>query len=161
MSSLNQFNSFEEMCENPEIQAMVHTVASKFYGSLDQNEIESEINLTLFEVWKKFDERRGKVSTYLFRALRNNLAKLSMKYQREYGPHMSYVTDDILPTDNNRHMKFELLDGLSKKQKSIVNQHVFQELGFDEIAENHGLDEELTKRIYESAIKLLKKYEKD
>ena len=96
MSNLDNFETFEDMCESHEIKSMVGSIVASFYGLLDPDEIESEVNLTLFNVWKQHDQRRGKVSTYLFRALKNNLVKLVKRKEKQ--PTYISVVEDIFPS---------------------------------------------------------------
>jgi len=155
MSKLS-FNSFEEMYNDEEIKAMVYKAVSKYRPYLDKDTIDSEADMTLLSVWRLHDESKGKVSTYLYTALFNNLNRLLRK--KYNSPVDVRINEDIFPDISiTQENAFELLDSLNPKEKDIVSSHILYGETFVSIGKKMKMKPSKVSRILKKSIKKVKK----
>jgi DNA-directed RNA polymerase specialized sigma24 family protein len=144
------------MANDEQIKAMVYRASQKFARYLDPTDLESEVNYTLFRVWRLHSEKRGKVSTYLYNALYHNLKRLcgASKAQEK----LSHVNQDIfLDNKSMTPASSEILDGLEKEEKKIVMDYVVENKSFNEMAKERKETIYKTIKEYERVIEKLKK----
>lgn len=155
MSKLS-FNSFEEMYDNEEMKAMVYKAVSKYAPYLDKDIIDSEVGMTLLSVWRLHDESKGKVSTYLYSSLFNNLNRLLRK--KYSSPANVRINEDIFPDLSvSQENAFELLDSLDPKEKDIVASHILYGETFVSIGKKLKMKPSKVSRILKKSLKKVKK----
>jgi len=155
MSNLENFSSFEEMRNDEQIKAMVYRASEKYSRYLDPQDLESEIGYTLFRVWRLHNGKRGKVSTYLYNSLNNNLRKLCEKTKSE-GKKRSVNDDVFMDYRSNNPSINEILDGLKSSEKELVFDRVVNGKTFTELSKKHNTTLYKIMKKYDNCIEKLK-----
>lgn len=155
MSSLD-FDSFEEMKQDEEIRAMVYRATSRYIPYLDADDIESEVNYTLFRVWELHDANKSKVSTYLYNSLYNNLNRMLKK---KYRAQTILVNEDVFPSTLSVEdpISNEVLDSLDDLEKDIVVCHSLYKESFTSLGKKHKIRATRISEIYKNSLSKMKK----
>ncbi len=145
--------TLSETLSDPNVIAIMNSVASRYSRNIDFDQLESIKLNTVWECLKKYDPTRGaKFTSFLYQMLNFSFKNELKKKKREF------ATDSVRNNtpDHYYDQGVDTFDGIPVKASRILKQKYVYNMTMVEIGKENGYSRETARRKLAEAIKIYK-----